>query len=148
MCLRALPPYNKRGKPRSAARLSELIRNPAYCKADYNVYEFYKSQGANIYKTPEEFQGINGLYMFKGDNQNRKTWDLNGIEIAIAPHKRLIDSDLWLKCRKKVLGNHQVRISKPKNSWLCGAVKCKNYGYAAVIKNPRPMLENTSFAAV
>ena len=135
--LRALPPYNKRGKLWSTARLSELIRNPAYCKADYNVYEFYKSQGANIYNTPEDFQGINGLYMFKGDNQNRKTWDLSGREIVIAPHEGLIDSDLWLKCRKKVLGNHQVRSSKPKNSWLCGFVKCKNCGYAAVIKKAK-----------
>ena len=135
--LRALPPYNKRGKVWSAARLSELIRNPAYCKADYSVYEFYRSHGANIYNSPDDFQGINGLYMFKGENPNRKTWDLSGREIVIAPHEGLIDADLWLRCRKKVLGNHRVRASKPRNSWLCGVVKCKNCGYAAVIKRSK-----------
>jgi hypothetical protein len=130
-------PYNKRGKLWSTARLSELIRNPVYCKADYSIYEFYKSNGANIYNEPEDFQGINGLYMFKGDNPNRKTWDLSGREIVIAPHEGLIDSDLWLKCRKKAMGNHQVRTSKPKNSWLCGVVKCNNCGYAATIKKAK-----------
>ena len=127
-------PYNKRGKPWSTARISELIRNPVYCKADYSIYEFYKSHGANIYNEPDDFQGINGLYMFKGDNPNRKTWDLKDREIVIAPHEGLVDSDLWLKCRKKILGNHQVRTSKPKNSWLCGVVKCGNCGKAAIIK--------------
>ncbi len=129
--------YNKRGKLWSTARLSELIRNPIYCKADYSVYEFYKSYGANIYNPPEDFQGINGLYMFKGDNPNRKTWDLNGREIVIAPHEGLIEADLWLKCRKKVMDNHQVKVSKPKNSWLCGVVKCNNCGYAATIKKSK-----------
>ena len=129
--------HNKRGKLWSTARLSELIRNPAYCKADYSIYEFYKSQGANIYNTPEDFQGINGLYMFKGNNPNRKTWDLNDREIVIAPHEGIIDADIWLKCRKKVLGNHQVKTSKPKNSWLCGVVKCSKCGYAAVIKKAK-----------
>ncbi len=130
-------PYNKRGKLWSTARLSELIRNPVYCKADYSIYEFYKSYGANIYNEIEDFQGINGLYMYKGDNPNRKTWDLKDREIVVAPHEGLVESDLWLKCRKKILGNHQVKESKPKNSWLCGVVKCNNCGYASVIKKSK-----------
>lgn len=129
--------HNKRGKLWSTARISELIRNPVYCKADYSVYEFYKSQGANIYNEPDEFQGVNGLYMFKGKNSNRKTWDLSGREIVLAPHEGIIDADIWLKCRKKLMLNHQVKTSKPKNSWLCGAVKCANCGYAAVIKKAK-----------
>lgn len=129
--------HNKRGKLWSTARISELIRNPVYCRADYNVYEFYKSQGANIYNEPDDFQGVNGLYMFKGNNDNRKTWDLSGREIVLAPHEGIIDADIWLKCRKKIMLNHQVRTSKPKNSWLCGAVKCGNCGYAAVIKKSK-----------
>lgn len=129
--------HNKRGKLWSTARISELIRNPIYCKADYSIYEFYKSQGANIYNEPDDFQGINGLHMFKGNNSNRKTWDLSGREIVLAPHEGLIDAEIWLKCRKKLMLNHQVRTSKPKNSWLCGVVKCGNCGYAAVIKKAK-----------
>ena len=129
-----LPPYNKRGKLWTAAKLSAIIRNPVYCRADLRVYEFYKSHGANIYNRPEDFQGINGLYMFKGDNPNRKTWDISGREIVVAPHEGLIGPDIWLGCRNKLMENHKVRTSKPKNSWLCGVIKCRNCGYAAVIK--------------
>ena len=129
--------HNKRGKLWSTARISELIRNPIYCRADYSVYEFYKSKGANIYNEPDDFQGVNGLYMFKGKNSNRKTWDLSGREIVLAPHEGIIDADTWLRCRKKLMLNHQVKTSKPKNSWLCGVVKCGNCGYAAVIKKAK-----------
>ena len=132
--LRVLPPYNKRGKRWSTARLSEMIRNPAYCRADRSVYEFYTAHGAKLCDPPEDFRGINGLYMFRGENTNRKTWDLSGREIVIALHEGLIDPQLWLRCREKWLRNHEVRTSKPKNSWLCGAVKCGNCGYVAVIK--------------
>ena len=135
--LRKLPHYNKRGKLWTTAKLSSLIRNPAYCKADHSVYEFFRSQGANLYSSPEDFRGINGLYMFKGSNPNRKTWDLSGREIVVAPHEGLVEPDLWLICRRKILDNHLVRASKPKNSWLCGVIKCAHCGYAAVIKRAK-----------
>lgn len=127
--------YNKRGKIWSTARLSEMMRNPIYCRADYSIYEFYKSQGSNLHNNPEDYIGINGLYLFQGtSNSNRKTWDLAGREVVLAPHEGIIDARTWLVCRKKILRNHQVKTSKPKNTWLAGVVKCGNCGYAMVIK--------------
>lgn len=135
--LNEVSPYNNRNKLWSSARLSELIRNPIYCKADYSIYEFYKSNGANIYNVPEDFAGVNGLYLFSGNNKSRKSNDLSNKEIVVAPHEGLIDADVWLKCRKKLMNNKQVKTSKPKNSWLCGIVKCCNCGYAATIKKSK-----------
>lgn len=128
---------NSRGKYWNTARISELMRNPIYVMADADVYMFYKQQKANLCNQIEDFDGEHGCYLFTGDNTNRKTWDLEGQNLVIAPHKGFISSEIWLTCRKKLLSNHQVRTCKPKNSWLAGKVKCGCCGYAMVIKKSK-----------
>ncbi len=125
---------NKRGNHWCTARISDLMRNPAYVIADQNVYTFFKQQKANICSQPDEFNGEHSCYLFSGTNTNRKTWDLQGQNLVIAPHQGFISSSLWLTCRKKLLSNHQIKYCKPKNSWLSGKVKCGHCGYALTIK--------------
>ena len=36
-------------RDRSRATLSVILRNPIYVMADLDIYEFYKSQGTDIY---------------------------------------------------------------------------------------------------
>lgn len=128
---------NNRGKNWSTARISELMRNPIYVMADANVFMFFKQQGANLCNEIESFDGVHGCYLFSGENTNRKSWDLQGQNVVIAPHSGFIPSDIWLTCRKKLLGNHQVRTCKPKNSWLAGKVKCGCCGYAMTIRKAK-----------
>lgn len=125
---------NKRGKHWNTARISELMRNPVYVVANYDVYMFFKQQKANICNPVEDFNGEHSCYLFSGSNCNRKTWDLQGQNLVIAPHKGFIPPDIWLTCRKKLLSNHQIKYCKPKNSWLSGKVKCGHCGYALTIK--------------
>ena len=128
---------NNRGKNWNTVRISELMRNPVYVMADVNVYMFYKQQGANLCNPIEDFDGMHGCYLFTGENTNRKTWDLEGQNVVIAPHNGFIPSDIWLTCRKKLLGNHQIKTCKAKNSWLAGKVKCGCCGYAMTIKKSK-----------
>ena len=58
-----------RGKNWNTARLSEMLRNPIYVEADIDVYNFYKSQGANIYNPATDFTGYNACYLIKGQHQ-------------------------------------------------------------------------------
>ncbi len=125
---------NRRGHYWNTARLSEVMRNPAYTKNDIRIYNFYKQQGSNLIDSPEKYDGNGSLYLFSGENTNRKTWDLKGQNIVIARHKGIIEPETWLMCRKKLLANHQVKTCKPKNSFLSGKVKCGNCGYAIVVR--------------
>ncbi|MCM1579005.1 MAG: recombinase family protein [Ruminococcus sp.] len=125
---------NRRGKYWSTARLSEIMRNPIYVRADYNVYSFFKKQRTNICSPMDDFNGQHGCYLFSGGNTNRKTWDLQGQNLVIAPHSGLIEADKWLFCRRKLMDNHRIKTCKPKNSWLAGVVKCGCCGYAVVVK--------------
>lgn len=128
---------NNRGSHWNTARISELMRSPVYVMADANVYIFYKQQKANLCNKIEDFDGLHGCYLFSGDNTNRKTWDLEGQNVVLAPHYGFIPSDIWLTCRKKLLSNHQVKTCKAKNSWLSGKVKCGCCGYAMTIKKSK-----------
>lgn len=125
---------NRRGNIWSTSKLSELMRNPAYTFADIDTFRFFKDQKSNIINPPEEFTGQTSLYLFSGKNKNRKTWDLSDQNVVIAPHQGIIDSTTWIACRKKLLANHQIKVRKPKNSFLSGKVKCGNCGYGLVIR--------------
>lgn len=119
------------------ARISEILRNPVYVKSDMDIYNFFKAQGSILINPASEFIGTNGLFLFKGrnaDGRKKKQYDLVNREAVIAPHEGLVDSRIWLKCRRKIMNNRQSAESRgAKNSWLIGKIKCKKCGYAYIV---------------
>ncbi len=130
---------NLRGANWNTARISEMLRNPVYVQADIDVYQFFQSQGANIYNPASDFTGYNACYLYKDTvSTSRKQSDLSDKEIVLAPHKGFIPSKTWLACRQRSLNNRQsTKTCKPKNSWLAGKVKCGNCGYALTIRKAK-----------
>ncbi len=126
----------KRGASWCTARVSEIIRNPVYVKADIDIYNFFESQGSNITNEASDFCGTNGIFLYKGfngDKTKKKQYDLAERDVVIAPHEGIIDSATWLKCRLKVMNNRQsASTNKGKRTWLTGKIKCKKCGYAYV----------------
>lgn len=124
------------GKPWSTPKISAMLTNPVYVQSDLSVYEFFKSQGANIINDVSEFDG-RGCYLYTGTvSTTRKQNDLTDKEVVVAPHNGVVSSDEWLKCRLRSLNNrHSTKTCKGKNSWLVGKLKCGNCGYAiAMVK--------------
>ena len=64
------------GAPFSRPRIRDLVINPVYVRADYQLYEFYKEQGTVIENRPEDFIGINGAYLYSGYENKRNTVSL------------------------------------------------------------------------
>lgn len=129
----------KRGKRWERARIRELVINPVYVRADADVYSFFTDNGAEVVNQPEDFIGVNGCYSYSGSSDKRKcSTSVAGEQIVIAPHNGIIDSSLWLECRRKCMAVKQViPTQKAKNSWLCGKVKCAKCGYALTVKSFR-----------
>lgn len=112
-------------------RLSDMIKNPVYVKADLDIYRFYKDQGTILHNIPEDFIGTNGCYLYSDKEAGRKSIHLEGQHVVLAPHEGIIPSDIWLKARIKCLNNKQVtKPMKVRSSWLIGKVKCGKCGYA------------------
>ncbi len=126
---------NRTGRPFNRSRLRDMVVNPVYVKADYQIYDFFKSQGTNIANPPEDFISTNGAYLYSGDSKKRKTVSLDGHNLVLAPHKGFIDSTTWIKCRTKCLNNRSVaKPIKAKATWLAGKIKCGNCGYVLTAK--------------
>lgn len=118
---------NLRGKSINISRLSETIRNPLYTQADRAIYDFYKEQGVNIVNSVDEFNGETGLYLFHKSNS-----------LVIAPHQGIVDSETWLKCRRKLLNNAKYIPHKAIKFLYAGKVKCGFCGHAMTpIGSPR-----------
>lgn len=124
-----------RGGMWSAGRISEILRNPIYVMADADVYDFFKSQGANIINPVSDYTGYNACYLYQGTvSKTRKQLDLTDKEIVLAPHQGIIPSGDWLKCRIRCLNNRQsTKTCKAMTSWLAGKVKCGKCGYGLTI---------------
>jgi len=129
----------KRGKDWQRSRIRDILINPIYVKANIDVYNFFTEHGAHIENPPEDFIGENGCYYYKGqDSDKKKSSVIEGNHIVLAPHKGIIDSQLWLKCREKCMGQKQIKsVQKAKNSWLAGKIKCGECGYALIAKEFR-----------
>ena len=115
-------------------RISDMIKNPIYVKADLDIYRFYKAQGAILHNSPEDFIGTNGCYLYSDKEAGRKSIHLEGQHVVLAPHEGIVPSDIWLKARVKCLNNRQAaKPMKARRSWLTGKVKCGKCGYALTV---------------
>ena len=126
------------GKDLIRPMLAQLLRNPVYVRADMDVYHFFKSQGAYIASSQELFDGVHGCYFYQGrDVKTDKLQSLKGHMLVMAPHEGLVSSELWLRCRIKLMGNKSIQANrKAVNTWLAGKIKCGNCGYALMsVKN-------------
>lgn len=124
-----------RGGSWGAAKISKLLCNPIYVQADSDIYDFFKSQGANIINPVADFRGYNACYLYTGTiSTTRKQSDLTDKEVVLAPHEGIVSSSDWIKCRLRCLSNRQsTKTCKPINSWLIGKVKCGKCGYSLKI---------------
>jgi len=120
------------GKPFSRATISIMLRNPIYTMADLDIYEFFKSQGTNIYNDAADFVGTNGCYYYRSkDSTENKHTHSEGQTLVLAPSEGFIPSDLWLRVRKKMMANQTYQPArKARNTWMAGKIKCGKCGYA------------------
>ena len=118
-----------RGSTWQTSKLSDIIKNPSYVKADARVYRFFQSYDTVIENDIEEFDGTRAAYMFGRRTHGRKFSNLDNQMLVLAPHEGIIDTDIWLKCQAKLARNKQIkRAGTGKNSWLTGKVHCGKCG--------------------
>lgn len=125
-------------------RIMSIICNPIYVKADIQIYNFFKENGAIIHNPPEEFNGINGCYLFEDKEAGKKRLRIQGHHLVIAPHEGFVPSDIWLRCRRKVKYSGVSKVDNSiKENWLSKKIKCGKCGYALFVrKQPRNSVRN------
>jgi len=119
------------------SQISYMLKNPVYVQADLDIYDFFKSHGADVANEAADFTGTNGCYFYTGqDARESKKASLKGHTLVIAPHEGLVSSDTWLACRKKMMNNMAFPSQhKAKSTWLAGKVKCGRCGAGLTNRN-------------
>lgn len=117
-------------------KISRILHNPAYVKADADIYHFFKSKNAKITNNISDFLGTNGCLLYgKRNRSNSKYSVYDDMTLSISNHLGAINSDIWLKCQYKLQNNIQIKnIGKGKHTFLTGLVKCGYCGYGMSIK--------------
>ncbi len=109
----------------SASKLSTIIKNPVYVKADINVYSYYENKGVKIINDITSFNGTYGARLYGRTTHNSALTDWSDMKLVLGRHKGVINSDIWLKCQLKLDKNKGLgRSISNKSSFISGKVKC------------------------
>ncbi|MBQ2752734.1 MAG: recombinase family protein [Firmicutes bacterium] len=121
----------------SSNRVSMLLRNPIYVRADNAVYKYYKDRGCMVTNGVYSFIGENGCYLYGKRNKNsRKYSTYEDHKLSLAPSGGIVDSYIFLSCQIKLDKNTQIDNSLwGTKSWLTGIVRCAECGRTAIVKD-------------
>lgn len=117
-------------------KISIILKNPAYVRADVAIYNYYKSKGVIIGSDLESFDSIHGCILVgKREANERKYTNVENHLLAVTQHEGIVDSDVFLYCQNKLSQNRQIKNTfKGKYTWLTGMVKCAHCGYACCVR--------------
>ena len=111
----------------STGKLSTILKNPIYVKADNDIYEYLLKHNTNLISDISEFNGVHGLQIYGKTKHSTDDW--SDMKAVVMSHEGIIDSDVWLNCQKKLEKNKQIgnAISNT-TSWLGGKIVCQSCG--------------------
>ena len=111
----------------STAKLSAILKNPIYVRADNRIYEYYTTRNCRIVSDISAFDGIHGVQLY--GKTKHEAEDMSDMKIVVMSHEGVVSSEIWLACQKKVGRNRQIGNSiSNQTSWLGGRVFCKQCG--------------------
>ncbi|MBR1442090.1 MAG: recombinase family protein [Firmicutes bacterium] len=108
-------------------RISFILQNPLYVRADKEVYKYFAAKGYEMVDDVEAYDGIHGLLLHKNNGGTPF--------IKVGYHEGLIDAETWLVVQDKKEHNKRIpRNGKSKNSWLTGLIKCPYCNYTMAME--------------
>lgn len=118
------------GSDWTTAKLSAILKNPIYVRADSDVYDYFSNHSVHMVTDCSAFTGEYGAQLYGKTKHKRGDPDWSDMKLVLLTHKGLISSDIWLKCQRKLEQNKQVHKSvSNQTSWLAGKIICEKCGH-------------------
>ncbi len=139
----------KRGKRFGYQSIRDILKNPVYCKADEDIYNYYKAKGCEIYTDKSSFDSSVGLSVYNRTKNDAKGYqvdnDISNYIIATGFHKGIIDGKDFIKVLEKFDLNKDKSFSKIRTSpsLLHTLTYCGNCGSKMIAKNGRVLTDGT-----
>jgi site-specific DNA recombinase len=124
-----------KGGPWDSCKISRILRNPVYVKADPDIYIYFKNKGCIVSNDINDFINDFGCYLYgKRDTNERKYTNVKDHVLSLALHQGIVSSPVFLKCQYKLDENKQIKnTGKGKYSWLSGLTKCGYCKYSMTV---------------
>ena len=118
------------GSSWTTAKLSTLLKNPIYVKADSDVYDYYDCRGVQMVTDVSLFTGENGAQLYGHTKHDSGNADWSDMKLVLLTHPGIVSSGIWLKCQHKLEQNRKIGNSVSNStSWLAGKVVCEKCGH-------------------
>jgi hypothetical protein len=118
------------GSAWTTAKLSGILKNPIYVRADSDVYEYFERHGVQMITDMGMFTGEYGAQLYGRTKHDPDSGDWSDMKLVLLTHSGIVDSDIWLKCQRKLEKNKQVGNSvSNRTSWLSGMLVCEMCGH-------------------
>ena len=113
----------------STSKLSTILKNPIYVRADNDIYEYFARQGVQMISDVQEYDGVHGLQLYGKTTHATSADDWSNMRAVVMKHEGVISSDVWLRCQRKLEKNKQIGNSLSNTtSWLGGKLICRKCG--------------------
>ncbi len=114
----------------TTSKLSTLLKNPIYVRADADVYAYFERRGVQIISDISMFTGEHGAQLYGQSKHKAESPDWSDMKLVVLTHPGTVDSGIWLKCQRKLEKNRQITNSySSTTSWLAGKVICEKCGH-------------------
>ena len=118
------------GSDWTSAKLSTLLKNPIYVKADSDIYDYYDRHGVQMITDLSMFTGEYGAQLYGHTKHKPGDPDWSDMKLVLLTHNGIVDSDIWLKCQRKLEKNRQITNSySNQTSWLSSKIICEKCGH-------------------
>ena len=127
---------SRRGGPWNPNTISRVLRNPAYVRANADIYSYLKNCGAKMNNSVEDYVGTNGCYVY-GNARERKGTKFANISndyVSLGMHEGIIEPSQWLQVQYIFKSKENTsNLGTGSYTWLQGLVKCE-CGYTLYVK--------------
>lgn len=127
----------------STAKISAILRNPIYVRADASIYEYFSRQNAKMVSDISAYDGVHGVQLY-GQSKS-KSDDMSDMKVVVMQHEGVIPANIWLSCQQKLITNRQINNSiSNRTSWLGGKLVCSKCGKKLTVTRGGKRADGTS----
>jgi DNA invertase Pin-like site-specific DNA recombinase len=127
------------GSAWTTAKLSTILKNPIYVKANAEIYAYYDRRGVNMITDVSMFTGDFGAQLYGRSKHDPNRSDWSDMKLVLLTHSGIVDADIWLACQRKLEKNRQITNSYSNaTSWLAGKLICEKCGRTMTTVKGKP----------
>lgn len=124
----------KNGSNFTRFTIKTILCNPVYAIADEMILNYFNVNKYDIYSSPEEFNGMQGIMAYnktiQKKNQSNKLRDTSEWIIAVGKHEGIIEGARWIRVQELLEQNKSKTFRKVRNqdALLSGILRCAKCG--------------------